>query len=176
MEKPLLIARLAADRARLLHACLGLNEPMLTQRLVLGDWTILNMLAGAGEYDALYASVIPEALSGQLKDSGIHDLAAHDFTLRDRFAGWDVAVNLIRRNLMVAFQTQAFSDLQQRVGSIYAGLNECVGVHDGAIDMGFGREIHDGVDLVIFNSFLNRCPIADITANKRIARIGIHFQ
>lgn len=91
MEKPLLIARLAADRARLLHACLGLNEQMLTQRLVLGDWTILNMLAGAGEYDALYANVIPQALNGQLKDSGIHDLAAHDFTLRDRFAGWDVA-------------------------------------------------------------------------------------
>ena len=93
MEKPLLIARLAADRARLLHACLGLNEPMLTQRLVLGDWTILNMLAGAGEYDALYASVIPQALGGQLKDSGIHDLAAHDFTLRDRFAGGWVSRN-----------------------------------------------------------------------------------
>ncbi len=91
MEKPLLIARLAADRARLIHACLGLNGTMLTQRFVLGDWTILHMLAGAGEYDALYATVIPYALAGKLKEAGVYDLAAHDFTLRDRFAGWDLA-------------------------------------------------------------------------------------
>jgi hypothetical protein len=91
MEKPLLLARLAADRARLLCACLGLNEATLTGRFVLGDWTILHMLAGAGEYDALYATVIPAALAGTLKEIGVHDLAAHDFTLRDRFAGWDVA-------------------------------------------------------------------------------------
>jgi uncharacterized damage-inducible protein DinB len=90
MEKSLLVARLAADRARWLHACLGLDQALLTGRLVLGDWTILHLLAGAGEYDALYANVIPAALAGTLKETGIHDLAAHDFTLRDRFAGWSL--------------------------------------------------------------------------------------
>lgn len=48
------------------------------------------MLAGAGEYDALYATVIPAALAGKLKENGVHDLAAHDFTLRDRFSGWGI--------------------------------------------------------------------------------------
>jgi len=58
-------ARLAAERAGLLHALTGLDRAALSSRPVIEDWTALNLLAHVGSWDEFFAERIEMHLAGR---------------------------------------------------------------------------------------------------------------
>lgn len=89
-DKKLLIARMAANRARLLREIIGVSEDALMKIPVYGDWTVANMLAHLGEYDDLFARSIPLALSGELSTVGVDFTDIRDHLLHERVGNWSL--------------------------------------------------------------------------------------
>jgi len=58
-------ARLAAERACLLHALTGLDRAALASRPVIGDWTAVNLLAHVGSWDEFFTDRIEKHLAGR---------------------------------------------------------------------------------------------------------------
>src|SRR5690606_14312975 len=65
---------------------------------------------------------------------------------------------------------------QQLVGTDDVGLDELGRTVDGAIDMGFGGQVHDGVWLELQQRFAYPLTIGDAGLQELIARIAIHFR
>lgn len=89
-EKDMIIARMAAVRARLLYHLLNLDEHTLTSARLYGDWTAANLLAHLGEYDTLYTQMVRDALSGELLEKGVDYSDIRDHLLPNRVGGWSL--------------------------------------------------------------------------------------
>ncbi len=89
-DKNLLIARMAANRSRLLRELIGVSEDALMKIPVYGDWTAANMLAHLGEYDDLFARSIPLALSGEIGTAGVDFTDIRDHLLHERVGNWSL--------------------------------------------------------------------------------------
>ncbi len=89
-EKELIVARMAAVRARLLREIIGIDEHILTTGRLYGDWTVANLLAHLGEYDTLYAQMARGALSGQLIKGGVDYSDTRDHLLPNRVGTWSL--------------------------------------------------------------------------------------
>ncbi len=68
----------------------------------------------------------------------------------------------------------AASRFQQHVGAVDIGLDEGVGVHDGAVDVRLGREIDDSVHVMALYGRRHGFPIADVAADEMVARVFGH--
>jgi len=84
-KKQLLIARLAAIRARLLRQLIGIDEATLTTVPVFADWTAGDLLAHIGEHDRLYGAAVKWVGEGHpgeisIEESGWYE-HAHNGTL-----------------------------------------------------------------------------------------------
>jgi hypothetical protein len=87
-----------------------------------------------------------------------------------------VAIDLVGRNLVIALQTELPRHLQQRVRAVDAGLDEGVGVHDGAVDVGLGGEVDDGVDVVGAHGGGDVVAVTDVAAHELITRVVLDGQ
>lgn len=67
-DRSLLLARLAAERARLLHELIGLSEADLTGLPVVDVWTAANLLAHLGDWDRFFTRRIEQVLEDQSMD------------------------------------------------------------------------------------------------------------
>ena len=61
---------------------------------------------------------------------------------------------------------------QQGVGADDVGFDEGRWPVDGAIDMAFGGQVHDGIGLVLGKDAVEFCAVANIDLLKRVARAG----
>ena len=89
-EKTLLIARMAAVRARLLRDLIGIEELPLTTGWIYGDWTAANLLAHLGEYDNCHAHMVRDALSGRIAETGVDYTDIRDHLLKERVGTWSL--------------------------------------------------------------------------------------
>ncbi len=89
-EKELIVARMAAIRARLLHELININEDALTTGHLYGDWTAANLLAHLGEHDTLYTQMVRDALSGELAQTGVDYTDTRDHLLPNRVGTWSL--------------------------------------------------------------------------------------
>ncbi len=72
-----LLARLASERADLLEQVLGLDERVLVQVPVIGDWTAKDVLAHVATWDRWEARTMRSMVAGEVSDlSALHDLDA----------------------------------------------------------------------------------------------------
>ncbi len=87
MSKPhnLILARLAAERARLLRELIGIDRQTLETVPVFADWTAANLLAHIGDYDLLFVERFQKALQGQ-EIASISDDSTPDDPLKKRNA------------------------------------------------------------------------------------------
>ncbi len=69
----------------------------------------------------------------------------------------DVAVHFVGGDLVIAFEAELAGGFEQHVRAVDIGLDEGVRVHDRAIHVGLGREIDDGVDVVVLDHPLDGC-------------------
>ncbi len=67
---------------------------------------------------------------------------------------------------MIALEAMGAGRLQQHIGAADVGLEELVRLHQRAIDVGRGREVDDGVDLMIAHGLIDRGRIADVALHK----------
>ena len=63
--------------------------------------------------------------------------------------------------------------LQQIVGTHDIGLDELPGAIDATIDVTFGREMQDGIRLILGNSLLGRVGVGDIDLGESIVGMGL---
>jgi hypothetical protein len=89
-EKELIVARMAAVRARLLRELIGIDEQALTTGRLYGDWTAANLLAHLGEYDGLYTQMVRDALSGEIAKKGVDYSDTRDHLLPERVGSWSL--------------------------------------------------------------------------------------
>lgn len=89
-EKELILARMAAVRARLIRELINIDEDALTQSRLYGDWTAANLLAHLGEQDKLYTQMVQDALSGQLAKTGIDYSDTRDHLVPTRVGSWSL--------------------------------------------------------------------------------------
>jgi hypothetical protein len=86
--RALLIARLAATRARLLWQLIGLDQTTLQESAVTGQWTAKDLLAHLADYDSLYGQAARQALDGRLGATGIDYTDVQNARLRERVQAW----------------------------------------------------------------------------------------
>src|SRR5512142_390081 len=72
---------------------------------------------------------------------------------------------------MVALEVVLFGSLEEHVRAVDIRADKGIGVENGAIDMGLGCKIDEGVDLVLAHRLLDGRHVADITAHEPEARI-----
>jgi predicted RNase H-like HicB family nuclease/uncharacterized damage-inducible protein DinB len=73
----LLLARLASERAGFLEQILGLDEQVLVQVPVIGDWTAKDVLAHIATWDRWESRTMQSMVAGEVPDfSALHDLDA----------------------------------------------------------------------------------------------------
>lgn len=89
-EKQLLLAHMAAQRARILRECLSVDGPTFVNTRIYGDWTPANLLAHLGEYDEFYAGMVRDALAGRITEQGVDYSAIRDHLLRERVGTWSL--------------------------------------------------------------------------------------
>lgn len=71
------LARLATERAGLLEQVLGVDEQVLVQVPVIGDWTLTDLLAHVAAWDRWQARTMQSMVAGERPDlSALHDLDA----------------------------------------------------------------------------------------------------
>jgi hypothetical protein len=90
LEKDLLTAHMAAQRARILLECIGVDESTFMNTRIYGDWTPANLLAHLGEYDDCYAGMVRDALAGRITEQGVDYSAIRDHLLRERVGTWSL--------------------------------------------------------------------------------------
>ena len=61
--------------------------------------------------------------------------------------------------------------LEQRVGALHVGVDECAGIDDGSIDVALGSKVHDGAGTMLVECSGNRLGVADIGAHKLVALV-----
>lgn len=120
LEKDLILARMAAVRARLLRALINVDEHSLTTVRLYGDWTAANLLAHLGEYDTLYAQVVRDAMSGALAKNGVDLSDIRDHLLPNRVGSWSLEKSVsflqtARTQFVEVFQTVPDDQLKQKV-------------------------------------------------------------
>jgi uncharacterized damage-inducible protein DinB len=94
-ERNLLLARLAAERARLLRELIGISAADVTGAPVFADWTASNLLAHIGDYDQLFAERIRHALDGRADSVvSIENLDARNEALHQRIKDWSVELSV----------------------------------------------------------------------------------
>lgn len=87
-SRDFLLARLAAERARLLHTLIGVSEADLTTKPVHDEWTAANILAHIGDWDRFFcwriekvlegsASVIPSIEGPHERNPAVHEAIRH---------------------------------------------------------------------------------------------------
>lgn len=89
-EKSLLIARMAAVRAHLLHDLIGIEELPLTTSWIYGDWTAANLLAHLGEYDNCHTHMVRDACAGRIAETGVDYTDIRDHLLKERVGPWSL--------------------------------------------------------------------------------------
>ncbi len=89
-EKQLLLARMAAHRARVLRDLIGVDEASFTQVRIYGDWNMAMLLAHLGEYDGFYAQAVLAALDGDLAAHGLDYTPIRDHLVPDRVGDWSL--------------------------------------------------------------------------------------
>ena len=96
-----------------------------------------------------------------------------------RIVGLERAVHLVGRHMMkamaahgLAVQPQALRRLEQRMRADDIGADEIIGPEDRAIDMRFGREVHQRIDLMSLEQRAHRGLVADVAAHEHVARIA----
>lgn len=93
MSEPrlLLLARLAAERARLLHTLIGLDAATLAERSVVEDWTATAILAHIGDYDRLFAARLALILGGRANEiEDLGDLDRRNAELHAQIKNWSL--------------------------------------------------------------------------------------
>ncbi|MBI1281188.1 MAG: hypothetical protein GC179_23885 [Anaerolineaceae bacterium] len=118
-EKELIVARMAAVRARLLRELINIDEQALTTGRLYGDWTAANLLAHLGEYDTLYTQMTRDALSGQLSKTGVDYTDIRDHLLPNRVGTWSLekSVDFLltsRADFVKVFKTVPVDQLKQK--------------------------------------------------------------
>ena len=68
IERTQLLARLAAERARLLEQLIGLDERTLTEPLIFDDWTVKDLLAHVAAWDRWELREMRHTASGEILD------------------------------------------------------------------------------------------------------------
>jgi len=87
-DRELLMARLAAERARLLHTLVGLRRDDLTGPPVVADWTAATILAHIGDWDRFYAARIRLAVAGRsMEIEGIDNPDDRNPAVHERIKG-----------------------------------------------------------------------------------------
>ena len=119
-EKDLILARMAAVRARLVRALINVDEQSLTTVRLYGDWTAAHLLAHLGEYDTLYAQVVRDAMSGELVTKGVDLTDIRDHLLPNRVGSWSLekSVNFLqssRAEFVDVFRTVPDEQLKKKV-------------------------------------------------------------
>ena len=91
------------------------------------------------------------------------------------------AVNFIRRNVVEALAFVLLGEafpielrgLQQAQSSHHVRLRESERVLDGAIDMAFGSEVDDAIDLFVLHELVERVKVADVHFHELIVRLAL---
>jgi len=81
-------ARLAAERAGLLHALTGLDRASLSHRPVIEDWTAVNLLAHVGSWDEFFTARIEMHLTGRQTAIELVDLDQRNGRTHADRRGW----------------------------------------------------------------------------------------
>ena len=91
------------------------------------------------------------------------------------------AVNFVRRNVVEALAFVLLGEafpielrgLQQAQSSHHVRLRESERVLDGAIDMAFGSEVDDAIDLFVLHELVERVKVADVHFHELIVRLAL---
>ena len=79
------------------------------------------------------------------------------------------AVNFVGRNLDEALDAVAPGGIEQHARPDHVGVDEILRRIDAAIDMRFGREIDDGVELLLGHERVHLVGIGDVGLEKFVA-------
>ena len=90
------------------------------------------------------------------------------------------AINFVRRNMVEALALVLLGEafpielrgLQQAQSSHHVRLRESERVLDGAIDMAFGSEVDDAIDLFVLHELVERVKVADVHFHELIVRLA----
>ena len=77
-----------------------------------------------------------------------------------------VAVDLIRRDLMVAVDAILAAGVEQHARADDIRLQEDLRILDGAVDMRLRREVDDDVRLLLLENAVDRLAVCDVRADK----------
>ena len=166
-EKEIIVARMAAVRARLLRELIGIDEQALVTGHLYGDWTAANLLAHLGEHDRLYAQMVRDALSGQLVKTGVDYSDTRDHLLPTRVGSWSLerSVELLlnaRGEFVKVFMTASEEQLKARQKFAWKFGNK-TGRSQGTISTwGQWRYMHDAGhmgDLQEWHKTLSESPL-----------------
>jgi len=120
-ERALLLARLAAERGRLLHGLMGIDEVALTTMPVFSDWSAANVLAHIGDYDRLFAERLELILNGSEDQiEAIEDLDVRNIALQARIKDWTLEFSVdylekARLKFLSAFEELSDEDLYRQL-------------------------------------------------------------
>src|SRR5215470_6215837 len=90
-----------------------------------------------------------------------------------RGAALDRAVHLVGADVQQARDLQLAHRLEQGEDTEHVGLEEGVGLHERAIDVRLGREVHDGVDPAA--RVTHDLGVADVALDERVARVALEI-
>ncbi len=85
----------------------------------------------------------------------------------------DRTVHLVGGHLHHAGDAQLADGFQERVDAEDVRAKERLRVHDGAVHVGLGGEVDDGVHA--FGRPRDRLPVADVGADEAVARVRLHL-
>ncbi|MBC7869567.1 MAG: DinB family protein [Chitinophagaceae bacterium] len=120
-ERTLILARSAAERGRLLHSLLGVDEAALMTVPVFSDWSAANLLAHIGDYDRFYAERLELVLNGSEDQiESIEDLDARNTLLQTRIKDWTLEFSVdylekARLKFLTAFEALSDEDYQREL-------------------------------------------------------------
>lgn len=72
---------------------------------------------------------------------------------------------------MVSFEAETPGNFQQNICSVDARLDEGIRIHDRPVDVGFGREVYDSVDIVCSYGAFHVLTITDVALDESVTRI-----
>ena len=81
-----------------------------------------------------------------------------------------IAVDLVGGNLMVAADAVLPARVHQHLRTQNVGLQEHLGIFNGAIHMTFGGEVHHHVGMLLLKKPIHPLPVADVQLHK--AEVG----
>lgn len=132
----------------------------------------IGVVVGLGE-------VVARGLAGGIGRAGVVGGFFGEVALLSQRAKDLVGAHMVKEHIVAQGAVGVFpgiaGHIEEGVGAHDIGAHEGFRTEDGAVDVAFGGEVDDGVDLVLGKEALDEGAVADVTLDKHIAALGAGF-